>query len=192
MMHTPGPPMIMMSMTEGMLDPDLQIEISENQLQPPQIIHNYLFVNGIHKEVFAEDLRVCVQNLIQDQYQTNQVWFMSVQKLAKKKIPDQIILDIEDLDLEVGNEISDEDLQVGREILDLILELEDQDLEVGKDFLEDLEVGREIPDQELEDLDLEVEKEFMDILEEDLEVKNDIIDSQNSKFHLQLLPLTLI
>ena len=69
---------------------------------------------------------------------------------------------------------------------------DDLDLEVGKDFPEDLEVGREIPDQELEDLDLEVEKEFMDILEEDLEVKNDIIDSQNSKFHLQLLPLTLI
>lgn len=169
MMHTPGPPMIMMSMTEGILDPDLEIEISENQLQPPQIIHNYLFVNGIHKEVFAEDLRVCVQNLIQDPYQHKTVWFMNVQKVvAKKKILElQIMLvDLENTD--------------------------DLDLEVGKDFPEDLEVGREIPDQELEDLDLEVEKEFMDILEEDLEVKNDIIDSQNSKFHLQLLPLTLI
>ena len=73
---------------------------------------------------------------------------MSVQKLAsKKKIQDQI-LDIEDLDLEVGNEISDEDLQVEREI---------------------------IPDNhilELEDLDLEVEKEYMEILEEDLQVEN--------------------
>merc|ERR1712038_1803072 len=124
-----------------MLDPNLEIEISENQLQPPQIIHNYLFANGIHKGVFAEDLRVCVQNLIQDQYQTNQVWFMSVQKLAaKKKIPEDQILDIEDLDLEAGNEISEEDLQVGREIiLDHILELEDLDLEVGKEYMEILE-----------------------------------------------------
>ena len=170
MMHTPGPPMIMMSMTEGMLDPDLQTEISENQLQPPQIIHNYLFVNGIHKEVFAEDLRVCVQNLIQDPYQHKTVWFMNVQKVVvKKKILEFQILIL--LDLE---------------------NIEDQDLEVGKDFLEDLEAGREIPDQELEDQDLEVEKEYMEILEEDLEVENDIIESQNSKFHLQLLPLTLI
>ena len=163
MMHTPGPPMIMMSMTEGILDPDLEIEISENQLQPPQIIHNYLFVNGIHKEVFAEDLRVCVQNLIQDPYQHKTVWFMNVQKILELKI---ILVDLENT--------------------------EDLDLEVGKDFLEDLEAGREIPDQELEDQDLEVEKEYMEILEEDLEVENDIIESQNSKFHLQLLPLTLI
>ena len=119
--------------------------------------------------MFAEDLRVCVQNLIQDQYQTNQVWFMSVQKLAaKKKIPDQIILDIEDLDLEVGNEISDEDLQVGREI---------------------------IPDYhilELEDLDLEVGKEYMEILEEDLQVENVL---ETSKFPrrqcLQIFPQKL-
>ena len=55
-------------------------------------------------------------------------------------IPDQI-LDIEDLDLEVGNEISDEDLQVGREIIPdyHILELEDLDQEVGKEYMEILE-----------------------------------------------------
>ena len=70
---------------------------------------------------------------------------MSVQKLAsKKKIQDQI-LDIEDLDLEVGNEISDEDLQVEREIPDYhILELGDLDLEVGKEYMEIPEEGLQV------------------------------------------------
>ena len=130
-------------MTECILDPDLEIEISENQQYQPQIINNYLFVNGIHKGVFAEDLRVCVQNLILEPLQTNLVWFMSVPKVAKKKILEFFqILDLgnpEDLDLEVGKDFP-EDLEVGREIPDHILELEDLDLEVGIEYMEILEV----------------------------------------------------